>query len=50
MQPYRNTEIDDWRAEERYRTAWNALTNHPEKLSAGFAEEYWPVSTLYVPI
>jgi predicted choloylglycine hydrolase len=39
MQPYRNTEIDDWRAEERYRTAWNALTNHPEKLSAGFAEE-----------
>ena len=25
MQPYRNPEIDDWRSDERYQTAHNAL-------------------------
>jgi len=39
MRPYRNTEIDDWRADERYQTARNALSNNPEKLSVEFAKE-----------
>ncbi len=39
MLPYRNTEIDDWRADERYRTAYNAIAGHPEELSAEFAED-----------
>lgn len=37
--PYRNTEIDDWRADERYRTAYNAIADHPEELSAEFAQD-----------
>ena len=39
MLPYRNTEVDDWRADERWRTARVALANNPEKLSVGFAED-----------
>jgi predicted choloylglycine hydrolase len=39
MLPYRNTEIDDWRADERYRTAHNTLTDNPAKLSIEFAED-----------
>jgi predicted choloylglycine hydrolase len=39
MQPYRNIEIDDWRADERYQTAQGALANNPEKLSVEFAED-----------
>jgi predicted choloylglycine hydrolase len=39
MRPYRNTEIDDWRADERYRTAHNALAGYPEKYAVRFAEE-----------
>jgi len=30
MQPYRNTEIDDWRADERYRTAYGALARNSD--------------------
>lgn len=39
MLPYRNPEVDDWRADERYRTARDALANNPNKLSVEFAEE-----------
>jgi predicted choloylglycine hydrolase len=39
MSPYRNTEIDDWRADERYHTAQTALTDHTSKLSIEFAKD-----------
>jgi predicted choloylglycine hydrolase len=39
MQPYRNTEIDDWRADDRYQTAHDAMANNPKKLSVEFAED-----------
>ena len=39
MLPYRNTEVDDWRADERWRTARDVLSNNPEKLSVEFAED-----------
>ena len=39
MLPYRNTEIDDWRADERYNTAVNALANHPKGYSVQFAQD-----------
>lgn len=38
MQSYRNTEVDDWRADERYRTAQDALILNPGRLSVEFAE------------
>jgi len=39
MLPYRNTEVDDWRADELWRTARDTLANNPQKLSVGFAED-----------
>ncbi len=39
MLPYRNTEIDDWRADDRYNTAHSALSNHSGALSVNLAEE-----------
>lgn len=39
MLPYRNTEIDDWRADERYRSAYGALKHHPAESSVEFAED-----------
>lgn len=39
MLPYRNTEVDDWRADDRYHTASTALASHPEQLSVSFAQE-----------
>jgi predicted choloylglycine hydrolase len=39
MLQYRNTEIDDWRAEERYHTAQNALTGNHTALSVELAED-----------
>lgn len=39
MLQYRNDEIDDWRADERYLTTQNALTNNPIKFSIEFAED-----------
>jgi len=38
MLQYRNTEIDDWRAEERYQTAQNALTGNHAALTVELAE------------
>lgn len=37
MYEYRNTEIDDWRSQDRYETARYALVNNPEKYSVDFA-------------
>lgn len=37
MYEYRNTEIDDWRSQDRYETARNALVNNPDKYSVDFA-------------
>lgn len=39
MQPYRNTEVDDWRADDRYHTAYTALANHPEQRSVAFMQD-----------
>jgi len=39
MQRYRNTEIDDWRADDRYRTAYEALAARPAELSAELARD-----------
>ncbi len=39
MQKYRNNEIDDWRADDRYQTAYAALANNPEKYSVAFAKD-----------
>ena len=39
MQQFRNTEVDDWRADERYRTAYSALTDNSAKMSIGFAKD-----------
>ncbi len=39
MLQYRNTEIDDWRADERYHTAQNALTDHHAALSVMLAKD-----------
>lgn len=39
MQAYRNTEIDDWRADERYRTAQAALADYQENLSVALAKD-----------
>lgn len=36
MLEYRNTEIDDWQAEERYKTAQKALSTKPESASVDF--------------
>ena len=37
MYEYRNTEIDDWRSQDRYETARDALVNNPDKYSVDFA-------------
>ncbi len=39
MQQFRNTEVDDWRADERYRTAYSALIDNSAKMSTGFAKD-----------
>ena len=39
MLSYRNTEVDDWRADVRYHTVQDSLANNPENLSVGFAED-----------
>ena len=39
MVNFRNTEIDDWRADDRYHTAKKALENHPTKYSVDFAQK-----------
>ena len=39
MLNYRNTEIDDWRAEDRYKTAHTALQNKPETASFEYAKD-----------
>lgn len=38
MQPYCNTTVDDWRAEERYETAYQALKGHQKLYSVEYAE------------
>lgn len=38
MQKYRNPEIDDWRSDERYQTAYKALENSYERFSVDFAQ------------
>ena len=37
MMTYRNPDIDDWRSDERYKTAYNALRNH-KNYSIEFAQ------------
>ena len=39
MKKYRNPEVDDWRSDERYDTASNALKNNTDIYSVKFAEE-----------
>ena len=39
MFSFHNTEIDDWRAEDRYHTAKKALEEHPSEYSVDFAQE-----------
>lgn len=38
MQKYRNPQIDDWRSDERYQTARNALKNNKNCYSVAFAQ------------
>jgi predicted choloylglycine hydrolase len=38
MQNYRNGDIDDWRSDERYRTAYDALKSNEGRHSAEFAK------------
>ncbi|WP_241423540.1 carcinine hydrolase/isopenicillin-N N-acyltransferase family protein [Candidatus Contubernalis alkaliaceticus] len=38
MHQYRNPEIDDWRSDERYQTAYKALKNSKEHYSVDFAQ------------
>ena len=39
MKPYRNPAIDDWRSEERYQTARNALLQNKGKYTVPFAQD-----------
>lgn len=39
MKQYRNPGIDDWRADERYQTVYDALNGGEEKYSVQFAKE-----------
>ncbi len=39
MRPYRNPEIDDWRSEERYQTARNALLQNRGAYTVPFAKD-----------
>lgn len=39
MHSYRNPEIDDWRSDERYQTARNALKNNKDCYSVAFAQD-----------
>lgn len=39
MQQYRNPEIDDWHADERYQTVCDALSGYEDKYSVEFAKE-----------
>lgn len=39
MRAYRNPAIDDWRSDERYRNAQNALKNNKDGYSVTFAED-----------
>ena len=38
MKKYRNPEVDDWRSDERYDTASNALQNNTDIYSVKFAD------------
>lgn len=38
MQQYRNPDIDDWRSDERYQTAYNAFKNSKERFSVEFSK------------
>ena len=38
MRQYRNPEIDDWRSDERYKTAYTALKNHSGQYTIEFAQ------------
>lgn len=39
MKQYRNPDIDDWRSDERYFTAYNALKNNKDSYCVKFAED-----------
>ena len=39
MRPYRNPEIDDWRSDERYQTARNALLQNQGDYAVAFAQD-----------
>lgn len=39
MRPYRNPGFDDWRSEERYQTAQNALKSNKDGYSVAFAQD-----------
>lgn len=39
MKQYRNPDIDDWRSDERYFTAYNALKDNKDNYSVKFAED-----------
>jgi len=39
MEQYRNPGIDDWRADERYRTVYDALNGSEDKYSVEYAKE-----------
>lgn len=38
MRPYRNSDIDDWRSDERYQTACTALKHNKDGYTVAFAE------------
>lgn len=39
MKPFRNPQIDDWRSDERYETAYHALKNREQDYSFAFAKQ-----------
>lgn len=39
MRSYRNPEIDDWRSDERYQTAFSALANNKHYYTVAFAKD-----------